>query len=218
MSAGLRSRRGYTAPTDDGDDSPAAVLDPQGPLHLLLLLDPHFSLPVLSLDSRFLPCAQNKQILWRSSRQRRSRALRCTSNSFLLSRRPSSCASSPYPPSPSLPCADLYFHRLILLKSRSPFLPFLGALVLQLSLAASSARLFLSSSAAPAQIDLFPLVPSLLISLYMLSQAGDAVERLLWGVAVVGVQGMGLMVQWDAARAVKDAEELRRLMYSAPEA
>ncbi|GAA6031413.1 hypothetical protein JCM8097_005649 [Rhodosporidiobolus ruineniae] len=169
MSAGLRSRRGYTAPTDDGDDCPATVLDPQEQTAIVEKVEAE------ALKS----AALHKQLV-----------LALQAAVFLL----------------------------LLLKARPSFLPFLGALVLQLSLAASSARLFLSSSAAPAQIDLFPLVPSLLISLYTLSQAGDAADRSLWGVAVAGVQGMGLMVQWDAARAVKDADELRRLMYSAPEA
>ncbi|GAA5950016.1 hypothetical protein JCM10213_007740 [Rhodosporidiobolus nylandii] len=88
-------------------------------------------------------------------------------------------------------------------------------------LATSFARLAisLSTTSAPGPLDLVLLVPAAAAAaLLMLYITAGIDTKMLWGVAPVAAQLLGVVAQRDAHIGVKEAEQLRRLMYSAPEA
>ncbi|GAA5876728.1 hypothetical protein JCM8547_002029 [Rhodosporidiobolus lusitaniae] len=85
---------------------------------------------------------------------------------------------------------------------------------------ASGFRLFLTlaSSVKPTQIDLAILALASLAGLAVLTLSLDTAEKLMWGLAPVGAVLLSLLVQHDAHRALLEAEDLKKLMYNAPEA
>ncbi|GAA5999281.1 uncharacterized protein JCM10292_001726 [Rhodotorula paludigena] len=101
-----------------------------------------------------------------------------------------------------------------------PFLARLAALSLLVSLARLTHSL--RQGTPLLAYDLVPLLPcallAALVSLAPSARAGEGNVRLLWTVGPLGAQGLGLLLEFEGRRGVQQVQELRELMYDAPEA
>jgi hypothetical protein len=77
--------------------------------------------------------------------------------------------------------------------------------------------LSLSSFERPTQTDFFLLAPGAIGAVTVLASSLPMHRKLLLGLAAV-CPLLGCLARYDAHRAVREAEQLRQLMYSAPEA